>query len=280
MNIMKPINLGYSESFKKAIFIASIALFVGSCNSSKSDPAATVSVESQTSQSAIEKTEHLPANSENSTPEPSEIENDREAEIDIQTEETEEEIEIVELPDFNDETPETETSQNIEEVEEIEAQPEITEETIESVESEVRSTQTKPSIDVETFDFQLRQVSLEKEIVDRASNKRLSADNAEEPSSYLFVELDLKNNSDETMWDSVIYTLDCGDGNIIKSAADVAQVYRSNRDISIVSEIQPGGKGLVADAFLVPEYCLKSDRLNLVVSPVGKGKATIPLNVE
>ncbi|MDY6941156.1 MAG: hypothetical protein SWY16_26300, partial [Cyanobacteriota bacterium] len=115
---------------------------------------------------------------------------------------------------------------------------------------------------------------------DRTSNKRLSADNAEEPSSYLFVELDLKNNSDEVMWDSVLYNLECGDGQVIDSAADVARVYRSNQNIKISSEIQPGGKGLVVDAFLVPEYCLKSDRLNLIVSPVGQGKATIPLNLE
>ncbi|MBE9040888.1 hypothetical protein IQ235_08865 [Oscillatoriales cyanobacterium LEGE 11467] len=279
---MKLLPSSYKLRSGIAIAVASTILLLGSCNSSKSDPSETS--EREVIQSATSNPDRS-KNIENATSQPSESSNTEETEAETLVEDSlldddsTEEAEIVELPDFVDETAQG-LDRNSEESEVEETQPETADETTEPVETESRSIPENRTIEVEDFDFQLRQVSVENEIVDRASNKRLSAENADEPSSYLLVELDLKNNSDEVMWDSVLYTLECGDGNVIENAADVARVYRSNQNIKISSEIPPGGKGLVADAFLVPEYCLKSDGLNLIVSPVGKGKATIPLNLE
>ena len=284
------------------VAMAAVALFLGSCNRSKPDASTPESAETQTSQSATTNTTTQPTNSDEvesqssltTNPEDTAAENTAENEFENPAEDLaknltpeddfSEEAEIIELPDFEDEpSADLEATEDIEfdiseELEVEETQPETTEESSELEKTASRSTLEKPSIDVGTFDFQLRETSLETEIIDRASNKRLSTENADEPSSYLFVELDLKNNSNETIWDSVLYTLEC-EGRLIENAADVARVYRSNRNIKISSEIQPGGKGLVADAFLVSEYCLKSNDLNLVVSPVGEGKAVIPLNL-
>ena len=303
---MKAVSIASLIRLQSFMAMAAVALFLGSCNRSKPDASTPESVETQTSQSATTNTTTQPTNSEEVesessptiNPEDRAAENTTENEVGNEVEnpaedlaanltgedDFSEEAEIVELPEVEDEP-----SADLEEVEEIESaisaeleieetQPETIAESSELEKTVSRSISEKPSIDVGTFDFQLRETSLETEIIDRASNKRLSTENADEPSSYLFVELDLKNNSDETIWDSVLYTLEC-DGSVIENAADVARVYRSNRNIKISSEIQPGGKGLVADAFLVPEYCLKSNDLNLVVSPVGQGKAVIPLNL-
>ncbi|MDY6938884.1 MAG: hypothetical protein SWY16_14570, partial [Cyanobacteriota bacterium] len=227
---MKPTISSIRSSLKIAIAFASISLFLASCNRSPSDSPDRVSSENSTSQ----------AIRENTTAQKPDNAKDTKKDEETETAETlNEDAEVIELPDFEGETEldSQDSPEDLETVEtgeaELESEPDVetAEDTSESVEPEAPVISDESSIDVGSFDFQLRQAFVEREIVDRTSNKRLSADNAEEPSSYLFVELDLKNNSDEVMWDSVLYNLECGDGQVIDSAADVARVYRSNQNI-------------------------------------------------
>lgn len=138
----------------------------------------------------------------------------------------------------------------------------------------------EPIVPVGNFEFQLKQASLKKELVDPSTQKSYSAKSAEKPSYYLFVELDLTNRSDRTAFDLFRYQLDCGDGKPIENAADAAIAYRTNQNLNLFAEIQPGETGTVADGFLVPESCLNSDRMTLNISSAGEGKGEIPIRLK
>lgn len=138
----------------------------------------------------------------------------------------------------------------------------------------------EPSVPVGNFEFQLKQASLKKELVDRSNQKSYSTESAEKPSYYLFVELTLTNGSDRPAVDLFRYQLDCGDGKPIDNAADAAVAYRSNQNLNLFAEIPPGETGTVADGFLVPESCLNSDRMTLKVSSIGEGEGTIPIRLK
>jgi hypothetical protein len=138
----------------------------------------------------------------------------------------------------------------------------------------------EPIVPVGNFEFQLKQASLKKELIDPSTQKSYSAKSAEKPSYYLFVELDLTNRSDRTAFDLFRYQLDCGDGKPIENAADAAVAYRSNQNLNVFAEIKPGETGTVADGFLVPESCLNSDQMTLNISSAGEGKGDIPLRLK
>lgn len=138
----------------------------------------------------------------------------------------------------------------------------------------------EPIVPVGNFEFQLKQASLKKELVDRSTQKSYSTKSAEKPSYYLFVELDLTNRSDRTAFDLFRYQLDCGDGKPIENAADAAVAYRTNQNLNLFAEIQPGETGTVADGFLVPESCLNSDQMTLNISSVGEGEGKIPVRLK
>jgi hypothetical protein len=138
----------------------------------------------------------------------------------------------------------------------------------------------EPIVPVGNFEFQLKQASLKKELVDPSTQKSYSAKSAEKPSYYLFVELDLTNRSDRTAFDLFRYQLDCGDEKPIENAADAAIAYRTNQNLNLFAEIQPGETGTVADGFLVPESCLNSDQITLNISSAGEGKGEIPIRLK
>jgi hypothetical protein len=138
----------------------------------------------------------------------------------------------------------------------------------------------EPIVPVGNFEFQLKQASLKKELVDPSNQKSYSTKSAEKPSYYLFVELALTNRSDRTAFDLFRYQLDCGDGKPLENAADAAVAYRTNQNLNLFAEIQPGETGTVADGFLVPESCLNSDRMTLNISSAGEGKGEIPIRLK
>lgn len=135
-------------------------------------------------------------------------------------------------------------------------------------------------VPIGNFEFQLKQASLKKELVDRANQKSYSTESAEKPSYYLFVELDLTNRSDRPTVDLFRYQLDCGDGQPIDNAPDAAIAYRNNQNLNLFSQIQPGETGTVADGFLVPESCLNSDKMSLKISSIGEGEGTVPVRLK
>lgn len=141
-------------------------------------------------------------------------------------------------------------------------------------------TEEEPIVPVGNFEFQLKKASLKKELVDSSTQKNYSTKNAEKPSYYLFVELDLTNRSDRTAFDLFRYQLDCGDGKPLENAADAAIAYRTNQDLNLFAEIQPGETGTVADGFLVPESCLNSDDMTLNISSAGEGEGKIPVRLK
>jgi hypothetical protein len=138
----------------------------------------------------------------------------------------------------------------------------------------------EPIMPVGNFEFQLKQASLKKELVNPSTQKRYSADTSEKPSYYLFVELDLTNRSDRPAVDLFQYQLDCGDGKPIANAADAAVAYRSHQNLNLFAEIQPGETGTVSDGFLVPESCLNSDRITLNISSTSEGEGKIPVRLK
>lgn len=138
----------------------------------------------------------------------------------------------------------------------------------------------EPIVPVGNFEFQLKQASLKKELVDSSTQKNYSTQSAAKPSYYLFVELDLTNRSDRPAFDLFRYQLDCGDGKPLENAADAAVAYRSNQNLNLFAEIQPGETETVADGFLVPESCLNSDDMTLNISSAGEGKGEIPVRLK
>lgn len=138
----------------------------------------------------------------------------------------------------------------------------------------------EPIVPVGNFEFKLKQASLKKELVDPSTQKSYSTKSSEKPSYYLFVELALTNRSDRTAFDLFRYQLDCGDGKPIENAADAAIAYRTNQNLNLFAEIQPGETGTVADGFLVPESCLNSDQMTLNISSAGEGKGEIPIRLK